>query len=157
MADPKMLWTPASDARERTRIGVYLTWLERERGMAFADYGELLGWSTDDVGGFWSSVWEHFDVRSATDPGPALADARMPGARWFPDARLNWAEHCLRLAGRTDDDIVVIARSQSRDRVTLTVRASCGSWWPARAQGSSAWASVAVTGSRRTCRTCRRR
>ncbi|MEO7296211.1 MAG: acetoacetate--CoA ligase [Candidatus Limnocylindria bacterium] len=120
MADPKMLWTPASDARERTRIGAYLTWLERERGMAFADYGELLGWSTDDVGGFWSSVWEHFDVRSSTDPGPALADSRMPGARWFPDARLNWAEHCLQLAQRGGNDTVIIARSQSRDRITLT-------------------------------------
>ncbi len=44
----------------------------------------------------------------------------MPGARWFPDARLNWAEHCLRLAQREGDDTVVIARSQTRDRVTLT-------------------------------------
>jgi len=122
MPTPTVLWTPASDVRERTRIGAYLGWLQRERGLHFDTYDELLRWSIDDLDGFWSSVWEHFDVRSVQPPGPALADARMPGARWFPDARLNWAEHCLRLAGRTDDDIVVIARSQSRDRVTLTVR-----------------------------------
>jgi len=122
MPTPPVLWTPPSDVRERTRIGAYLGWLQRERGLHFDTYDELLRWSIDDLDSFWSSVWEHFDVQSVQPPGPALADARMPGARWFPDARLNWGEHCLRLAGRTDDDIVVIARSQSRDRVTLTVR-----------------------------------
>jgi acetoacetyl-CoA synthetase len=120
MANPSVLWTPPPDVRERTRIGAYLSWLERERGRAFEDYDELLHWSIDDLAGFWSSVWEHFDVRSSTAPGPALADARMPGARWFPDARLNWAEHCLRLAQRGADEIVVVARSQTRDRMTLT-------------------------------------
>ena len=44
----------------------------------------------------------------------------MPGARWFPNAHLNWAEHCLRLAGRLGSDTVVVARSQTRDRVALT-------------------------------------
>ncbi|MDQ3149531.1 MAG: acetoacetate--CoA ligase, partial [Chloroflexota bacterium] len=87
---------------------------------AFGDYDALLRWSTEDLEGFWSSVWEHFDVRSSTTPGPALGDAHMPGARWFPDARLNWAEHCLRLAGRDADEIVIIARSQTRDRLTMT-------------------------------------
>ena len=120
MPDPRVLWTPPPDVRERTRVGAYLAWLERNRGLAFDGYGELQRWSVADLAGFWSSVWEHFDVRSSTDPGPALADARMPGARWFPEARLNWAEHCLRLAGRTGDDAVLVARSQTRDRVTLT-------------------------------------
>ena len=120
MPYPTVLWRPPPDVRERTRIGAYLSWLERERGHAFDDYDALLRWSTEDLGGFWSSVWEHFDVRSSTTPGPALADARMPGARWFPDARLNWAEHCLRLAQRDGDEIVVVARSQTRERLTIT-------------------------------------
>jgi len=115
-----VLWSPPADVRERSRIGAYLAWLQNERGRAFADYDALLRWSIDDVAGFWTSVWDHFDVRSATDPGPALADARMPGARWFPRARVNWAEHCLRLAQRDDADEVIIARSQSRERAALT-------------------------------------
>jgi acetoacetyl-CoA synthetase len=45
----------------------------------------------------------------------------MPGASWFPGARLNWAEHALRLAGREASDVVVIGRSQTRERTTLTV------------------------------------
>ena len=118
---PPVLWRPAADARATTRIGAYLAWLERERGRSFATYDELLAWSTSELGPFWQSVWDHFEVRSDTEPGPALADARMPGARWFPGARLNWAEHALRLTQRADDDVVVIAHSQSRPRTQLTV------------------------------------
>jgi acetoacetyl-CoA synthetase len=119
-ADPPVLWRPPPDVRERTRIGAYLAWLERERGLAFADYAALQRWSVDDLDGFWSSVWAYFDVRSSSDPGPALAEARMPGARWFPGARLNWAQHCLRLEGRAGDEVVLAARSQTRERVTMT-------------------------------------
>jgi len=120
MPPPPVLWTPPPDARRTTRIGAYLDWLERTDGRSFADYDALLRWSIDDLDAFWTSVWRFFEVRSATDPGPALAEDRMPGARWFPGARLNWAEHCLRLDGRGDDDVVLIGRSQTRDRVTLT-------------------------------------
>ena len=120
MASGSVLWTPPPDVRERSRIGAYLGWLQERRGLAFDEYDDLLQWSIDDLAGFWSSIWEHFDVRSSTDPGAVLADARMPGARWFPDARLNWAEHCLRLAQRGGDEVVVVARSQTRARLTLT-------------------------------------
>ena len=120
MPTPPVLWTPPPDARRRTRIGAYLDWLERERGRSFRDYDALLRWSIDDLDGFWASVWDHFGVRSTTDPGAALAEARMPGARWFPTARLSWAEHCLRLDGRAADDVVIAARAQTRDRIQLT-------------------------------------
>ena len=56
-------------------------------------------------------------------PGPALADPRMPGARWFPDALINYAEHALRLPGRSPDDVVIVARSQTREPVELTAAA----------------------------------
>src|SRR5262249_7063587 len=49
-----------------------------------------------------------------------LIDARMPGARWFPGATLNYAEHALRLPGRAGDDVVVIGRSQTRGPSDLT-------------------------------------
>jgi acetoacetyl-CoA synthetase len=120
MPIPPVLWTPPPDVRERSRIGRFLAWLETERGQRFEGYDELLRWSIDDLDGFWSAVWSFFEVRSSTEPGPALADDVMPGARWFPGARLNWAEHALRLAGRADDDVVLIARSQTRARTTLT-------------------------------------
>jgi acetoacetyl-CoA synthetase len=120
MAQPAVLWTPPPDVRERTRIGAYLDWLERERELRFDGYAALQRWSTTDLDAFWRSIWDHFGVTSPTDPGRALAERRMPGARWFPEARLNWAEHCLRLNGRGDDDVVLVARSQTRERIALT-------------------------------------
>ncbi len=66
MPRPDVLWQPAADARQRTRVGRYLAWLEAERGRSFADYGELWSWSVDDLDGFWRSVWQFFDVVAAT-------------------------------------------------------------------------------------------
>jgi acetoacetyl-CoA synthetase len=120
MATPPVLWSPPADARDRSRLGHYLDWLSTERGLRFSDYDALWRWSVDELGPFWQSIWDHFGIASNEDPGPALAERRMPGARWFPNARLNWAEHALRLAGRGDDDVVVVARSQTRAPLELT-------------------------------------
>jgi acetoacetyl-CoA synthetase len=115
---PPILWSPAPDARARSRLGAYLEWLERTDGQAFADYAALHRWSIDDLDGFWRSIWRWFAI--GPDPGPALEDDRMPGTRWFPSARLNWAERCLRLTSRAVDDEVLVARSQTRPRVAFT-------------------------------------
>ena len=101
-------------------MGRYLSGLAVERGLAFDTYDDAWRWSVTDPGAFWQSVWDAFGVRSATPPGPALADARMPGARWFPDAALNYAEHVLALEGRGGGDTVLVARSQTRGPLDLT-------------------------------------
>ena len=107
---PTVLWAPPADARQRSRLGQYLTWLELERGIALDDYDAAWRWSVDEPGTFWQSVWDHFEVRStgAAGPGPALADARMPGARWFPGAALSYAEHALAMPGRGGSDEVIV-------------------------------------------------
>jgi len=117
-----VLWEPPADARETTRIGHYLAWLERERGLAFAGYAELWDWSVTDLTGFWQSIWDYFAVIAHDPPTAVLAGASMPGATWFPGATLNYAEHVLRMPGLGDDDPVVIAYSQSREPVRLTAR-----------------------------------
>ncbi|MGS2614347.1 acetoacetate--CoA ligase [Micromonospora sp. LZ34] len=116
-----VLWTPPADVRERSRIGTYLSWLREHRGLDFADYDELWRWSVTDLDAFWRSIWDHFEVVAHTPPTATLADRRMPGARWFPGATLNYAENVLRMPGRADDDPVVIAYGQTRGPVTLTV------------------------------------
>ena len=117
----ELLWEPAPDARVRTRMGRYLDWVHASRGVHLPDYEAAWRWSVADPGAFWWSIWEYFGVRSHAYPTEALADASMPGAVWFPGARLNYAEHALR---HVDDDRrdepAVIARSQTRDEITLT-------------------------------------
>src|SRR4051794_26388084 len=116
-----VLWEPPADARETTRIGHYLRWLE-QRGHRFGDYAELWEWSVNDLPGFWQSIWDYFEVVSHDPPVAVLTDPTMPGARWFPGATLNYAEHVLRMPGREDDDTVVLAYSQSREPIRLSAR-----------------------------------
>jgi acetoacetyl-CoA synthetase len=107
----RTLWVPPADVRETTVVGRYLGWLEQERGLRFDGYDDLWRWSVDDLDGFWSSIWSFFDVRASHPYDVVLADPTMPGARWFPGARLNYAERALATTG---DGIAVVARSQSR-------------------------------------------
>ena len=115
---------PCSGARRRTsasttEIGRYLGWLERERGLVFEGWDDLWRWSVDDLQGFWSSIWEFFEVKAHTPYEAVLADEAMPGATWFPGARLNFAEH---LVGRDEDadEVAILSRSQTRGPVELT-------------------------------------
>jgi acetoacetyl-CoA synthetase len=117
---PEILWSPAADARERSRLGRYLSWLASERGLRFDTYDDAWRWSVDDPGAFWQTVWDHFEVRAATSPSAALVDPVMPDARWFPGATLNYAEHELALPGRAGTDVVVVAHSQTRGPLELT-------------------------------------
>ena len=78
------------------RLRLYQDWLRAERGLAFADYDALWRWSVTDLDAFWQSVWDFFDLRSPTPHSAVLADNRMPGARWFPGAQVNYARQVLR-------------------------------------------------------------
>jgi len=111
---PELLRPPAPDGSEIAR---FLDWLRRERGLAFDGYDELHRWSVEDLEGFWSAVAEFYAVRFATPPERVLGRREMPGAEWFPGATLNYAEHAV---GGPDDEVAVLAYSQTRDRVELT-------------------------------------
>jgi len=117
--DPGVLWTPPPDVRETTEIGRYLAWLERERGLAFPDYDALWRWSVDDLAGFWSSLWEFFEVKTHAPYSTVLASDAMPGATWFPGARLNFAEH---LIGSSEDAerVAIVSHGQTRDPAELS-------------------------------------
>jgi acetoacetyl-CoA synthetase len=115
-----VLWTPPGDIRDRSRIGAYLRWLKTDYDLDFADYAALWQWSVDDVPAFWRSIWDYFGVVAAAEPTATLPDDRMPGARWFPGARLNYAENILRMPGIADDEPAIVAHSQTRPPVTLT-------------------------------------
>jgi acetoacetyl-CoA synthetase len=114
-----VLWTPPADVRETTEIGRYLNWLRDERGRDLADYDALWRWSIEDLEGFWGSIWDFFGVRAHEPYERVLGAREMPGAEWFPGARLNYAEHAL----GTDEDsdrVAVVARSQTRGPIELT-------------------------------------
>lgn len=91
-----LLWTPSAAWIANTNLTAFAAWLERERGKTFSDYMALWQWSVSDLEEFWRAIWDFFDVRASSPPERALASRAMPGARWFPGAKLNYAEHALR-------------------------------------------------------------
>ncbi|HMI81818.1 MAG TPA: acetoacetate--CoA ligase [Solirubrobacterales bacterium] len=109
----ELLWEPSAELVERSRLTEFMRWLEAERGLSFAGYGELWQWSVDDLDGFWSAIWEFFDVQADGDPATVLASREMPGARWFPGTALNYAEHVF--AGKDDAEVAILHASELRE------------------------------------------
>jgi acetoacetyl-CoA synthetase len=110
---PEKLWDPPAELRERARMTEFIEWLRDERGLDFDGYDALWRWSVDDLEGFWSAIWEFFDVQADGDPLPVLGSSEMPGAEWFPAARLNYAEHVF--AGKDGSETAILHASELRE------------------------------------------
>jgi acetoacetyl-CoA synthetase len=109
---PKLLWEPSASRVERAVLTRYIEWLGRTRGLEFDDYAALWQWSVDELEEFWGSVAEFFDVRFDVAGESVLARREMPGASWFPGARLSYAEHIFR--GKRDQDVAIRHASELR-------------------------------------------
>ncbi len=121
-ATPEILWEPPAGAR--CRLDDFADRLRAGGHGDLPDYESLWRFSTQQMDAFWREAWRYLDIPADTPDGGdvevALADDAMPGAVWFPDVRLNYAEAMLAMPGRADDDVVIVSRSQTRDEVTLT-------------------------------------
>src|SRR4051794_7503427 len=117
-----LLWEPSAAHIAAARLTAFTDWLG-ERGRRLDGYDELWRWSVEDLDGFWSAFAEWSGIRWQHPPATALADATMPGARWFPEGTLNYAEHALYPPGGAakDDPAVFFVREDGR-RQTLTWR-----------------------------------
>jgi acetoacetyl-CoA synthetase len=110
-----VMWTPPKDVRESTQIGRFA-----ER-FGFDSYEALQRWSVEDLEGFWQAVWDFFELRAHTPHERVLGARVMPGAEWFPGARINYAEHMVGRAADLDN-VAVVARSNTRGPIELTFR-----------------------------------
>jgi acetoacetyl-CoA synthetase len=113
-----VLWQPSEERVVGATLTAFTRWLADSRGLDLPDYEALWRWSVDDLEGFWAAVWDFFEVRSTTPRGPVLASSAMPGAVWFPGARLNYAEHIVR--DRDPDAVAIRHASELRPLATVT-------------------------------------
>ena len=114
----KTLWTPTREAVEDANITKYTRWLEKRIGRSFPSYASLWRWSTEYIEDFWESIWEYFEVWSSTPYRAVLLERKMPGARWFEGAQLNYAEHVFR--NRYDDDVALIVAAERDEDSSVT-------------------------------------
>jgi len=92
----ELLWTPSPEWLEKTNLTAFMRWLADERGLEFSNYHDLWRWSVDCLEDFWAAVWDYFEIESSAPYESVLGRREMPGAEWFPGARLNYAQHILR-------------------------------------------------------------
>jgi acetoacetyl-CoA synthetase len=111
VTDAGPLWRPSAERIERARITAFRAWLACERGLTFPDYESLWHWSVTDIEAFWGAVWHFFDVRASVPYERVLGRRTMPGAEWFPGARLNLVDQVFRHA--SDARPAIVASDES--------------------------------------------
>ena len=110
----KPLWTPSAQRVASSELARFMKLAGR------ASYEELHRWSIERSAEFWELVWRFGEVRGEMGQRRVIDADRMPGARWFPDARLNYAENLL---PRDDDHPAIIFRNERGERRELSWRA----------------------------------
>jgi len=121
MTEGQLLWTPSAATVANSHVMRFIAWLERERGLRFADYEALRQWSVGDLDGFWSAIWAFYDVKAERPYDQILDRREMPGARWFAGSRVNFAEHMLRHERvATPDEAVFLHSSETRPLARMT-------------------------------------
>lgn len=121
MSLPAVLYRPGQQALTQSHMARYRDSLQAAGAVPLADYQALHAWSIADIARFWQSIWDYTGVLSASAPGPVLTSHALPGARWFPQARLNFAENLLRHALHGDAARPAVhARSETRADISLS-------------------------------------
>ena len=112
------LWRPPAERIAAANLTAFMHYVHERYGVEVSDYPALYAWSIHDPEQFWHATWSFCGVIAATQGDTVLLDAhKMPGARWFPEARLNFAENLLR---RRDDATAIIfwAEDVIRSRIS---------------------------------------
>jgi len=110
--EPPIVWTPSRERVASATITRYREWLNETRDLRLEDYADLWQWSVDELEGFWASIWEYFEVEASEPYERVLTTHEMPGAAWFPGARLSYAEHAFRR--RADSEVAIRHASELR-------------------------------------------
>src|SRR5450631_1498372 len=90
-----LLWTPSKERRERSQVLRFMQWLKEHRGLHLDSYDALWHWSVTDLESFWRAIWDFFGIQASAPFDRVLGRRSMPGAEWFPGARLNYAGYIL--------------------------------------------------------------
>ena len=107
----KPIWTPSPERAAQTGMGRFMALAGKKT------YEELHAWSVAEPEAFWNLVWDTYKVKGEKGKRTLVDGDRMPGARWFPDGRLNFAENLLR---RRDDSDAMVFWGEDRIKRKLS-------------------------------------
>lgn len=114
----KLLWTPSEKRIKSTNMYRFMQFINDRFNQHHDEYASLYAWSVENIPEFWASVWEFVDVQASTSYEDVIDDVtKMPGAKWFSGARLNFAENLLRYR---DDQTALVFKGEDQDSVRIT-------------------------------------
>ena len=114
----KPLWTPSPERIASHRLSRFIGMVNERHGLELSGYDGIHRYSVERAPEFWADVWDFCGVIAETRGDRLVVDQdRMPGARFFPDAVLNFAENLLR---RNDDTPALVFRGEDKVRKTVT-------------------------------------
>ncbi len=108
------LWQPSEARIAASEMSRFRRAVERDWGIALADTRALRAWSVAEIGKFWQSLWRFCDILAEGPIAPAVIDIeKMPGTRFFPETRLNYAENILRFS-QDRESAAIIFRGEDK-------------------------------------------
>lgn len=111
------LWTPSQESIDDSLLQTFIKRVSEKFGKDFEDYQALWTWSVDESEAFWNEVWDFCGIIGEKGNRVLIDGDKMPGAQFFPDARLNYAENLLR---RRDDAPAIIFRDETKAERVLS-------------------------------------
>jgi acetoacetyl-CoA synthetase len=114
----ELLWEPSAERAHSTNIYDFMQRVNERHGKGFATYDDLYQWSIDDSPAFWATLWDYGRVIYSRPYDQVVDDVhKMPGARWFQGATLNFAENLLRYR---DDHVALSFKGEGLPTVSIT-------------------------------------
>ncbi|MEJ5366317.1 MAG: acetoacetate--CoA ligase [Desulfosoma sp.] len=114
----RLLWHPSEERARSTNMFRFLQHVNEKHGTAFRTYDDLYQWSIEEIPTFWATLWDYAGFSVSRSYDQVVDDVKkLPGARWFEGARLNFAENLLRYR---DDHIALSFKGEGRPTVHIT-------------------------------------
>jgi len=114
------LWKPTPEMIEKSQMTQFLTYVNNQYNLSLKNYPELHHWSVHNIAKFWKSSWNFFEIISSKPYSNTVEDIqKMPGAKWFSEAQLNFAENLLRYR---DDRTALIFQDENGNTRSITFR-----------------------------------
>ncbi len=114
----KLLWQPTEAQKKQANMTRFTNFINEKYGLKITSYHGLYDWSIDQLPNFWAAIWEFVQVKASRQYDEVVTDlSRFPGAKWFPSARMNFAENLLR---HRDDHLAFIFKGENQTSARIT-------------------------------------
>jgi acetoacetyl-CoA synthetase len=114
----KLLWEPTEERKKNANITKFMDFVNKRHQQNLHTYKELYDWSVDKIPDFWATVWDFVEVKASKGYDTVVDDVtKMPGAKWFTGARLNFAENLLKYR---DDKTAFIFKGETQKSVRMS-------------------------------------